>query len=49
MIKPVKDLEITINTPMAPSLSDIALNNFKNDMHSLPVELPVLNRAVTQA
>ena len=47
--EPVKDLEMTMNTPMAPSLSEIALNNFKNDMNSLPVELPALNRAATQA
>ena len=45
----LKDLEMTMNTPMAPSLSEIALNNFKNDMNSLPVELPALNRAATQA
>ena len=45
----MKDLEMTMNTPMAPSLSEIALNNFKNDMNSLPVELPALNRAATQA
>ena len=47
--EPMKDLEMTMNTPMAPSLSEIALNNFKNDMNSLPVELPALNRAATQA
>ena len=47
--QPMKDLEMTMNTPMAPSLSEIALNNFKNDMNSLPVELPALNRAATQA
>ena len=46
---PIKDLEMTMNTPMAPSLSEIALSNFKNDMNSLPVELPALNRAATQA
>ena len=43
---------MAMNTPMAPSLSDIALNNLnhiKNDMHSLPVEIPVMNRAATQA
>ena len=47
--EPIKDLEMTMNTPMAPALSEIALNNFKNDMNSLPVELPALNRAATQA